>query len=117
MKIAPKDIRAAGVDPKAWTRYVRNPYGSFHGIAKRIAAQPVQDGPFAGYTLNLRDPHSGTAVIRVGDEVGRYVWIESGYRYGKPYGYLAWESWAESNGSSLYQSMNRERAAGRSRHE
>jgi hypothetical protein len=91
VRVDPKVIRAAGVDPKAWARYLRNPYGSFRGIAKRVAAQHVQDGPFAGYSLNLRDPHTGTAVIRVGDEVGRYVWVDQGYHYGEPYGHLVWE--------------------------
>ena len=93
MRVDPKAIRAAGVDPKAWARYNRHPYGTRDGASP---AKPqwarLEGGPFDGYELQLRDQYSGTLEFRYRGEVGRYVWHESGYRYGEAYGYLEWKA-------------------------
>ena len=88
----PRNARPKGVDARAYTRLMRTRYGTEndHGNPARPHFVALQGGPYDGGRLNMHDPFSGTLVMRVGAQVGRYAYVDAGYHRGEPNGYLQW---------------------------
>lgn len=93
-----KHARPTEVDPIAYRNLMRTRYGTScpnrNGTPYRAHYVALKGGPFDGQKVSMFDEQSGTLTVRVGEQVGRYVFKCLRYQYGggAAVGYLQWEA-------------------------